>query len=341
MDQAWLSQAPALADLGLAPFVPRAPWWGGDLQTMRNFLVRARVRLADHPHQRLELPLGDGSGDRLSGALGRPAAGIGAKPLVVLLHGLSGEETSFYMRRTAAHLLALGWPVLRLNLRGAGPSRALSRWHYHAGRSEDLGLAFAALPSALVAHGVVAAGYSLGANMLLKFLGEQGRRAPLRAAVAISAPLDLAGTARRLMRRRNALYQYYLLKYMRKEAVAPIAAVTGAERRAILAARSIWEFDDRFSAPRNGFAGATDYYERSAARHYLAGIAVPTLVIHALDDPWIPSEPYLDFVWRRNPNLIPLITARGGHVGFEGGDRRTAWHDLAVARFLETWVSRP
>ena len=88
---------------------------------------------------------------------------------------------------------------------------------------------------------------------------------------------------------------------MRKEALAPIAAVTAAERRAILAARSIWEFDDRFSAPRNGFAGAADYYERSAARHYLAGIAVPTLVIHALDDPWIPSEPYRDFAMAAQP----------------------------------------
>lgn len=340
MDQARLSGARALADIDFAPFVPRAPWWGGDLQTLCNFLVRRRSRIAAYPQERLILPLADGSGDRLAAMLGRPREAAGRRPLVLLIHGLSGDETSFYMRRTAEHLLALGYPVLRLNLRGAGASRALCRGHYHAGRSEDLGLALAALPPALAADGVVAVGYSLGANMLLKYLGEHGAATPLRAAVSVSAPLDLAVTAQRLMRPRNALYQGYLLKYMRAEAMAPIAAITAAERRAIRAARSIWAFDEGYSAPRNGFSSAADYYERCAARNYLATIAVPTLVIHALDDPWIPPAPYLAFDWRANPHLVPLLTRSGGHVGFEGRDRSAAWHDRAIAQFLAALFSR-
>src|SRR6266851_3377296 len=248
----------------------------------------------------------DGSGDRLVGSLHRPPPASGpARPLVVLIHGLSGCEQSHYMVKTAAHLLALGFIVLRLNLRGAGASRPHCRFQYYAGRSGDFADVLAALPFELI-----------------------------KGAIAVSAPLDLAGTARRMMWRRNSLYQRYLLRHMRAESLGPGAEVTAAERAAIIGARSIWEFDHRFSAPRNGFAGAEDYYERNAASHFLDGIAVPTLVIHALDDPWIPPEPYLGYAWRRNPSLIPLLPPRGGHVGFQGRDRRIPWHDLCATRFL-------
>lgn len=313
------------------PFLARAPWWGGDLQTLRNYFVRARVALASA--ERIYLPLRDGSGDRLAGALHRPAAPGPARPLAALVHGLTGSEQSNYVVNTAVHLLARGSAVLRLNLRGAGASRPSCRFQYHAGRSEDFADALAALPAELTRHGIVAIGYSLGANMLLKYLGERGARA-LKGAVAVSAPLDLAGTARRLMRWRNAFYQRYLLRYMRAESLGAGAEVTAAERAAVLGARSIWEFDDRFSAPRNGFAGAEDYYERNAARHFLDGIAVPTLLIHALDDPWIPPEPYLGYRWPRNSSLIPLLSRRGGHVGFQCRGDRVAWHDLCAAQFL-------
>jgi uncharacterized protein len=121
---------------------------------------------------------------------------------------------------------------------------------------------------------------------------------------------------------------------MRQEALAPRAELSVGERAAIREARSIWEFDHRFSAPRNGFAGAEDYYERNSARRFLDGIAVPTLVIQALDDPWIPAAAYQAHNWRRNPHLRPLLPAHGGHVGFQGSDPRAAWHDRCIARFL-------
>src|SRR5580658_360427 len=290
MDSLRLNASPAIAAADFPPFLMRAPWWGGDLQTLRNFLMRRRPALA--APERLLLPMRDGSGDRLVAAVHRPVpAPVKPRPLAFLLHGLSGCEDSAYIVNSASHLLALGFPVLRLNLRGAGSSRPLCRFQYHAGRSEDLADALAALPADLVTAGVVAIGYSLGANMLLKFLGERGGEAPVKAAVAVSAPLDLAVAARQMMRRRNVLYQGYLLRHMRAESLAPGAEVTAAERAAIREARSIWEFDHGFSAPRNGFGGAEDYYERNAARRYLDGIAVPTLVIHALDDPWIPGAP--------------------------------------------------
>jgi uncharacterized protein len=317
-------------------FLARAPWLNGDLQTLRNFLVGRRPELDDYAAQRLFLPMRDGSGDRLVGTLGLPPAIFGTRPLVVLIHGLSGCEDSFYLRKSAAHLLSLGFPVLRLNLRGAGPSRGHCRFQYHAGASEDFAHTLDALPSPLTRAGVVAVGYSLGANMLLKYLGEHGSRARVRAAVAISAPLDLAATSRRMMRRRNAIYQFYLLRDMRRESTTPSADLTAREHAAIVASRSIWEFDHSFTAPRNGYNGAEDFYERNAALRFLDGIAVPTLIIHALDDPWIPPDAYLAYDWRRNPNVVPLITPRGGHVGFQGRDRRVPWHDHCIAQFLAT-----
>jgi len=335
MDALELNGASVLSGIAFPPFRARAPWWGGDLQTLRNFLVRRRAPIAALS-ERLELPMRDGSGDRLVGMLHRPVASAAARPLVILIHGLSGCQDSFYILKSAAHLLTLGFPVLRLNLRGAGPSRSICRLQSHAGRSEDFADALAALPRGITAAGIAAVGYSLGANMLLKYLGERGSDAPLKGAVAVSAPLDLAATSRRMMRARNALYQRYLLSHMRLESLGPGAELTAAERAAIRDARSIWEFDHRFSAPRNGFSGAEDYYEHNASKRFLDDIEVPTLLIHALDDPWIPATPYVTRDWRANRRLVPLISPRGGHVGFQGRDRRVPWHDLCIAQFLSS-----
>lgn len=322
---------------GLPPFRPRLPWWGPDLQTIRSVIVKSRA-LDGHTGERFYFPLGDGSGDRLVAMLNR-ATSAKNLPLIALVHGLTGLEDSFYMRESAGHFLSRGFSVLRLNLRGAGRSRPYCRTQYHAGSSDDLARLFASLPADLSANGVVAVGYSLGANLLLKYLGEHGDAAKLAAAAVVSAPLDLATTSRRLNAWRNTAYQRYLLRYMKAEAVVPGAELSPTERRAVLGARSVWEFDDVYSAPRAGFAGAADYYARTSSGQFLAGVTVPTLVIHALDDPWIPAEPYRAFDWQSHRNLYDVLTSRGGHVGFHGSDA-AAWHDLAIARFFER-LSRP
>jgi len=294
--------------------------------------------LDGHTGERLFFPLGDGSNDRLAAMLNR-AKSAKKMPLVVLVHGLTGLEDSFYMCESAGHYLSRGFDVLRLNLRGAGRSRPYCRTQYHAGSSDDLAQVFDTLPIELTAQGVVAVGYSLGANLLLKYLGEHGDAAKVDAAAVVSAPLDLAATSRRLNAWRNVAYQRYLLRYMKTEAVAPDAALSATEQRAVLGARSVWEFDHVYSAPRAGFDGAADYYARNSSGRFLAGVTVPTLVIHALDDPWIPPEPYRAFDWQGHRNLHEVLTTRGGHVGFHGGDV-AAWHDLAIARFFES-LSRP
>ncbi len=163
----------------LPPFRPRFPWWGGDLQTMANRLRGAAVDLAPHAGERLRFALTDGTGDTLLATLHRPAVPRAGAVLVLLIHGLTGSEDSLYILSQARLLLERGHRVLRLNLRGAGPSRALCGGHYYAGRSQDFRTLLSLLPADLTQDGLAAVGYSLGGAMLLKYLGEEGASSPL------------------------------------------------------------------------------------------------------------------------------------------------------------------
>jgi predicted alpha/beta-fold hydrolase len=322
---------------GFPRFIPRPPWWGGDLQTVRNYLRRARPALDVHPTERLEFPMNDGSGDVLIATLNRPPAAPAddrRRPLAVLVHGLTGCEESSYMLNSARHLLALGHPVLRLNLRGAGPSRPRCKQQYHAGRSADLRAVLGQLDGRLAANGILLIGYSLGGNMLLKYLGEQGRRAPVLGAVSISAPIDLKAAQLRFMQRRNRRYHDHLLARMKAEIAAPGSALAPELRAVLPAMATVYDFDDLVVAPLNGFAGADDYYARCSALKFLGAVRVPTLVIHARNDPWIPADAYLSFDWRANSRLIPLLPRGGGHVGFHGLGSAVAWHDRCISAFL-------
>ncbi len=313
-------------------FRPRFPWWGGDLQTLANRLRPARgIGLPDS--ERLSFALPDG--DTLLALLDRPASPRPGSALGILIHGLTGSEGSLYMSSQARVLLDRGSTVLRLNLRGAGPSRATCGGQYYAGRSQDFRTLLAILPSELTTNGVVAVGYSLGGAMLLKYLGEEGTAARLTAAASVSAPVDLSATCQSMMRRRNALYHRYLLGEMKQEATGAGAVLSIAERSAILGSQTIWEYDDAFIAPRHGFDGAENYYERCKPLRFMPGIRVPTLVVAALDDPWIPGALYRNYDWAGNKALRPLLPRAGGHVGFHGTDDPRPWSDRVVADFLE------
>jgi uncharacterized protein len=320
--------------LDLQPFKPRFPWWGGDLQTLANRFRGAAI-LAPHASKRLAFALNDGTGDTLLATLDTPAVARAGGPLVILIHGLTGSEASAYILSQARTLLDGGLRVLRLNLRGAGPSRTVCGGHYYAGRSQDLRTLLALLPPGLTRDGVAVVGYSLGGAMLLKYLGEEGSAAPLVAAATVSAPIDLAVTCQSMLRARNILYHRYLLGQMKREATGQGAALSDTERQAILGSRTIWEYDEVFIAPRHGFAGADDYYERCKPVRFMPGIRIPTLILAAFDDPWIPGALYRQFDWRTNDALTPLLSTHGGHVGFHGAGDPRPCSDLAIVRFLD------
>ncbi len=329
----------AMTEFKLPPFTQRFPWWGGDLQTIATALIDVPSSLDPGTSERLRIQLADG--DTMLAMLDRPAAPQAALqaglPLVMLLHGVPGSEDSPYMRRMSGYLLDKGYRVLRLNMRGAGPSRITCGRQYSAASSRDLAELIGLLPADLTATGIAAVGYSMGGAILLKYLGEEGSHTPLVAAASVSAPIDLLGTSLTLLRFRNLLYHRHVFGAVKREALADGAVLSEDERRNITAARTLYEYDHVFTAPRNGFSGVEDYYFRCSAVNFLPGIGIPTLVLASLDDPWVPGGAYYGHHWGSNKSssLRPVLTPRGGHVGFHGTGGYKPWSDLAVMKFLE------
>ncbi len=317
-------------------FRPRLPWLTGDLQTVRNLLVGRPADLSSWPCHPVRLDLDDGTGDQLLGSF-HPSSPT-SSPLVVLIHGLTGSQDSHYLRATARFLLTQGFAVLRLNLRGAGPGRALARQQYHAGRSEDIDAAlraFQALEPRAFEAGLFLVGFSLGANVLLKFLAESGSERSVTAAATVSAPIDLRAGQQCLMKPRNKVYHYWLLRNMKRELLASPGGLDSHRLQVLDSLRDIYDFDDRIVAPANGFDGALDYYARCSAAGFLPSITTPTLLVQAVDDPWIPVQSYRSVDWQACPNIRLLLADGGGHVGFHAAKASVPWHDHKIAAFFK------
>lgn len=254
--------------------------------------------------------------------------------IAILLHGLTGCEESFYVLETTRFLLSKGLNVLRLNLRGAGPSRNSCAGHYCAGSSADLAMVLENLPHTVSDREIALIGYSLGGNIVLKYLAEAGGAPKVTCAVAISPPIDLAAASARMMASRNRLYHGWLLKRMAEEAGAGAAHLSESEKDAISRACTVYEFDDLFVAPRNGFEGADDYYTQCSAKRMLASIDCPALIVHARNDPWIPADAFDALDPAELPNIDLAVLDGGGHVGFHGRGCATPWHNICIYTFI-------
>lgn len=319
----------------------------GHLQSVRNRVLPTSYDLDARANSRTLLaPTDDGSGDLLAISVHRaPEANRG---LVLLVHGLGGSAESVYVRASAAGLLAAGFNVARVDLRGAGESQRTSRWTYHAGKTEDLRAVLrllASSPEAIAGTGNAALalmGFSLGGAMTLKLLGEPHEGLPIAAGVAVSAPLDLVKGAAHLRRSAFGGYERAMLRGLRQDVLVPAPdgtpRLTAAERAAVDRARSLPDFDNAITAPRHGWRDAYEYYAVNSAGPFLPRIDVPALVIHAIDDPLIPVEPYLAVDWvelERAGHVSRAITAHGGHVGFHERGNPTPWYVGQAVRFLQ------
>jgi uncharacterized protein len=316
----------------LPDFHDRFPWWGGDLQTLRNQLLRGPEHLGGDTTQVL-IPLSDGSDDRLIAYVDTPPRSAN-EPLVILIHGLTGCSESTYIRASARFHLARGRRVCRLNLRGSGPSRTTCRGYYHAGCARDLIDALEGLAAVVPADRVFIVGYSLGGNILLNLLSELRDDHAIIGGATVSAPIEPLQAAERLMHTRNFFYHRFLLRRMKKDVLHLRAELSEKEAAAVRRSRSVYEFDDVFTAPRNGFDGVEDYYRRTAGAAHARRVGVPLLMVHALNDPWIPAEPYR-LLANNPPRFVePVLVPSGGHVGFHGADCEEAWHDRRIEAFL-------
>ncbi|MFA7266225.1 MAG: alpha/beta fold hydrolase [Candidatus Nanopelagicales bacterium] len=327
-------------------------WSSGHLQTIRSRVLRQPVDLAGAGKQRtLLVDLADGTGDQLSVHLHtsrlHPVA-PNAGGLVTLIHGLGGSAESDYVRATTLGLLRAGFNVARLDLRGAGRSVETSTLLYHAGRTDDIRAALAALAREPEASDnrtgeprIALMGFSLGGNMTLKLMGEPHADLPLFAAVSVSAPLDLTVGSQFLSKRALGTYEKFLLAGLKRQALQPGPGeqlrVSESEREAIQRARTLAAFDDALTAPRNGWRDSAEYYQVNSSALFLSFIDAPTLVIHALDDPMIPASPYRSIDWETLAEagfVQRRITPRGGHVGFHERDTSQPWYIGQAVRFL-------
>ncbi len=309
-------------------FKPRFPWIGSDLQTLRNILSPPRPELARWPEQTLWFRASNGV-DWLSGRLQSPAGT--SRPLVAIAHGLTGSCEGATLVASAAVLLAAGYPVLRLNLRGAGETAPRCASFYHTGLTADIAALIPQLPDP-AANGVILMGYSLGGNTVLKYLTEGMVADAVMGGAAVSAPIMPAHAVAAIEQPRNTLYARYLLKWMKEGAAA--SQFPAPLKQAAAAARSIRHYDETVTAPMHGFQGAEDFYSQAASAPHLRQLARPALVITAQDDSWIPVADYRKVDWAAIPHATCRISDGGGHCGFHAADASVPWHDRALLAWL-------
>jgi predicted alpha/beta-fold hydrolase len=318
---------------GPRPFVPAEWAAGAHAQTLAARVLRS----ADGPslvRERVETP----DGDFLDLDWGpEPRAGA---PIALVVHGLEGSARRRYVRSVCRQLLVGGVRPVALNLRGCSgePNRALC--YYHSGKSDDPAFVLSRLRELYPDRPLGALGFSLGGNVVLKMMGERddGGAALVDAAVAVSVPYELAAGCelleQSLMGRAYASYFLRSLKNKIRWKESKLRATLDVD--AALAASTIWEFDERMTAPLHGFESAEDYYERSSSARYLGGVRVPTLMLHAEDDPFLPPASIPREQAAANPALQLVLHGSGGHVGFLEGTpwRPRFWADEEAARFL-------
>ena len=310
----------------------RASWWlpGGHSQTIWPALTRP-IRL-DVRSEQIELPDGDSVQLDWVGDSG---------PIVIVLPGLQGDLGSAYVRRMLRACGTRGWRGVLLNYRGHLEPNRLER-SYHCGMTCDLDHLVRHLNGRESRTAIGIVGYSVGANICLKWLGECGQRGeqlPVRAAVGVSAPFHLGIVAKRLERGFARLYQFYLLRSLRRDVTRKIQSrgdVLGLTRRELRRLNTFFKFDDRISGPLHGYRNAEDYYAKTRSDVLLKHVAVPTLVLNAQNDPLVPV--HLIPRPRDVSECVTLeTTAAGGHMGFISGRRPWAprfWLDARVPDFL-------
>lgn len=310
-----------------------APRWlpGGNLQTIypATFVARPQVPLR---RERWKTPDDDFIDVDFSDGL--PGA-----PLAVMFHGLEGSSDSHYCRAFMAAVTARGWTGVVPHFRGCSGEINLAPRFYHSGDSTELDWILRRLlihRTSIDAGRFYAVGVSLGANALLRWLGEAQHQAEfVDAACAISAPLDLAGGGKALAHGFNRLYSHVFLRTMRRKSLMKLAQFPDLfSRDALMQARDLYTFDNIVTAPLHGYRNTDDYWDRASAKHILHDITVPTLVLNARNDPFLPAR----YLPQSAASCVRLeYPDQGGHVGFATGmpPGNLDWLPQRMLRFLE------
>lgn len=259
---------------------------------------------------------------------------------LMIVHGLEGSSNSQYVVGTGSRAWARGWNVVRMNIRGCGGTEHLSSTLYHSGLSQDIEKLVAEMIASDRLQSVALAGFSMGGNQVLRAVGRWGLNVPREviAAATVSPACDLALSADKIHAATNFAYEWWFLVSLRKSFRRKSELWPGRYDPALLKnVHSVREFDDRITARYMGFDGASDYYDKASSSHVLDQIAIPTLVIHADDDPFVVISPETRRKLEANPNVTFLSTKHGGHCAFVGTPNGTddgRWAERKIVDFL-------
>jgi hypothetical protein len=260
---------------------------------------------------------------------------------LVALHGLNGSSDAHYMQGLAAKAFARGMNVLRLNQRNCGDTEHLCTGLFHSGLTADAAHVVSELTMVDGLPAIAVAGYSLGGNLALKLASEYGAHAPasLVAVAAVSPIIEIEACVRALERRENALYNWNFVRDLKRRMRRKEHFWPGHfDLTKLAAVRTVREFDAAFTAPYFGFASAEDYYHRASSMRIIERIRVPTLIITAEDDPFVPPQPFHDPKVTGNPHIDLRICEHGGHCGFVGpssAEDDGYWAERQIVEFVE------
>jgi len=261
--------------------------------------------------------------------------------IVVLFHGLAGSFESPYIQAVMLALSEAGFFPMLMHFRGTSGVDNLLPRSYHSGDTKDAKEFLSSINERFSPSHIFAVGYSLGANMLLKLLGETGESSLIEKAIAISPPMNLAACSNRMQKGFSQYYQYRLLKGLKlslkkKYAYHDMEKLIGLKYKDVDKLKTFWEFDDAYTAPIHGFKSAQEYYSKSSSKQYLKSIQVPTLIIHSSDDPFMDKE-VIPKQEELSKSIVLKLSKKGGHVGFITGTflKPKFWLEEQIVAYLK------
>lgn len=299
-----------------SPFKPHSVFRNGHAQTIAAYAWPRRFRFASHTDEERLFEVAPGIKVL---AHCRWQTDAKACPTIVVWHGIEGSTASNYMQATAEKGFRAGFNIIRVNLRNCGGTEHLTSTIYHGGLSADLEAVVKELIEQDHISRMLLVGFSLGGNLVLKLAGEYGDKPPkeILAVCAVSPSVDLSASADLIMKRSNWIYQRDFVRRLKRRVRANHKLYPDVyDLSGLVGARTIKDFDDRFTARAHGFADADDYYYRSSSLRVVDKIRIPTLIIHAEDDPFIPFAPLRDPAVANNPYILLVDPKQGGHVAF-------------------------
>lgn len=299
------------------------------LQTVLPTLFR-RVKGVSYRRERISTPDRD--------FIDLDISSVGSDRAVILSHGLEGKSGRAYMKGMIRAFNERGWDGVAFNFRGCSGEPNITSATYHSGKTEDLDTVVKYLVEVKKFKTISLIGFSLGANLTLKYAGESGKKIPrqIKSAVAISAPCDLISSSTEIHKRKNIVYSKRFLKTLVEKMKLKEHLHNAEITRDYRSIKTLKDFDDKFTAPLNGFRDAVDYWKKCSAINFIGSIAIPVLVLNAKDDPILGEECYPYKEAEKNKNLYLEVPSHGGHMGFitfcKNGE---FWHETRAAEFVE------